>query len=42
LVLSRRGREEKEEKILRKPLTLTLSRGGGCVVIWFLFENFID
>jgi hypothetical protein len=25
-VLSRRGREEKEEKILRKPLTLTLSR----------------
>ena len=27
LVLSRKGREEKEEKILRKPLTLTLSRG---------------
>jgi hypothetical protein len=25
-ILSRKGREEKEEKILRKPLTLTLSR----------------
>jgi hypothetical protein len=26
LVLSLKGREEKEEKILRKPLTLALSR----------------
>jgi hypothetical protein len=39
------------KKNLTTPLTLTLSRKGrgglgvekcGCVVIWFLFENFID
>jgi hypothetical protein len=41
-VLSRRGREKMKGKILKDPSPLPSPAECGCVVIRFLFENFID
>jgi hypothetical protein len=36
------GERRDGRKNFKRPITLPSPAGCGCVVIWFLFENFID